>query len=327
MLAGILGEREICACVGVTSMRTSHAFAASAALAALCWSPTAQADGIEGSLKDAPPVAETYVWDGLYVAFGGGAGSFDHNGSINTSKTKTLEKKHCTKWVWFYCVEWSDWEEKWSDTKTKSGTFGDDEWDAFGTIQIGYDRLIHDRFLIGAFADVDIYGDSNNDYSGKLGHEVSVDGNLELERVWSVGGRLGFLVHPCILIYGVGGYTEASLDGSADIEFKKHYGHPTVLTLKAPDELQGYFVGGGGEIKLTKNIGLKFEYRMADYDSESASAYGSTTSDPFWCGYGKKCRVRKDFAADADLDAEVHSIRAALVVKFGEPEHAVEPLK
>jgi outer membrane immunogenic protein len=313
-------------------MRTSQAFAASAVIASLFATSAAQADGMEGGLKDAPRAAETYVWDGLYVAFGGGAGSFDHNGSINTSKTKTLEKSHkiCKQWSGYYCVDWgwSDWEEKWSSgPKTNSGTFGNDEWDAFGTIQIGYDRLLHDRFLIGAFADVDIYADSDNDYSGKLSHKVSVDGNLELDRVWSVGGRIGFLVHPCILLYGVGGYTEAKLDGSADIEFKQHYGYPTVLTLKAPDEMQGYFVGGGGEIKLTKNVGLKFEYRMADYDTESTSAYGSTTSDPFWCGYGKKCRVRKDFSADADLDAEIHSVRAALVVKFGEPEPTLEPLK
>lgn len=315
-------------------LRAGYVFAASTVIAALIASPTARADGMEGSLKDAPPVSEEYVWDGLYVGFGGGAGSFDHRGTINTSKTSTLKKSHkeCKEvgyyWWWgrklSYCKEWgwSDWTEKWSDTSTKSGKFGDDEWHAFGTVQIGYDRLFHKHLLIGAFADVDIYRDADSSISGKLGRSVSLDGSLDLERVWSVGGRLGFLVTPRILLYGVGGYTEAKVDGSLDVSFGS-----TPVSLDLSDDLKGYFIGGGGEIKLRKNISLKLEYRYADYDGMSFSASGQDTFGPYACGYNKKCKITKEYGVDGDLDAEIHSVRAALVVKFGDHEPAPAPLK
>lgn len=306
-------------------LRTRHVVAASSAVLLLATVSSARADGTAGSLKDAPPVAEEYVWDGLYVGIGGGAGSFDHHGEINTFKKKTLEKsqKNCQYYPYFHCT-WTNWEKVGTPhIDTTSNEFGNDDWDIFGTLQIGYDRLFHKHLLIGAFADVDIYRDADNSYSGPLSHKVFADGNLDLERVWSVGGRLGFLLSPRCLIYGVGGYTEAKLDGSADIQFGHYHG----LTLDAPDELKGYFVGGGGEIKLRKNISFKLEYRYADYGSESASVYESSTSDPFWCGYNKKCRITKDFGADVDIDAEIHSIRAALVVKFGDHEQPLAALK
>lgn len=320
-------------------VRAIFLFAASAFMAALGAS-AARADGMEGSLKDAPPVSEEYAWDGLYVGFGGGAGSFDHNGTINTSKLKTTTVKEshkvCEKWdikkVWIghywwpvtYCKKWG-WEtteKSWSgNPDTKSGTFGDDAWNPFGTVQIGYDRLFHKHLLIGAFADVDIYRDADSSISGKL-RGVSFDGSLDLDRVWSVGGRLGFLVTPRILLYGVGGYTEAKVDGSVDVAFGKE-----IVPLDFSDDLKGYFIGGGGEIKLRKNISLKLEYRYADYDGTGGSASGSETYGPYPCGVHKKCKITKEYGADGDFDAEIHSVRAALVVKFGAHEPELAPLK
>lgn len=322
-------------------LRASSIFAASAFAAALGASGAARADGMDGSLKDAPAIAESYAWDGLYVGFGGGVGSFDHNGTINTSKLKKTSVKESHKvceawdskkvrvgyswWPVIYCKKWG-WkttETSWSgDPDTKSGTFGDDDWNLFGTVQIGYDRLFHKHLLIGAFADVDIYRDADSSISGKLGRSVALDGSLDLERVWSVGGRLGFLVTPRILLYGVGGYTEAKLNGALDVSFNK-----TPVSLALSDDLKGYFIGGGGEIKLHRNISFKLEYRYADYDGVSFSASGQDTFGPYACGYNKKCKITKEYGVDGDLDAEIHSVRAALVVKFGDHEPAPAPLK
>jgi outer membrane immunogenic protein len=306
----------------------------------------ARADGENVSLKDVTAApAEQYVWDGFYVGVGIGAGSFDHNVDIDASKSKELQKRHkeCVKYSdgeyleYRECIEygWSDWETKFKKVDSKSASSGDDDWDIFGTAQIGYDRLLHSRVLIGAFADFDFYQDADHSFSEpwieqfrRYKKEVgSIDGDIELDHVWSIGGKVGFLLTPCIALYGVGGYTEASLDGSVDVTFKNHWGKSTVLSMEAPDDLNGYFVGAGGEVKLKKNVSLKFEYRYSEFDGESASASGGSVSNPFRCGYYKECRIVKDFDAHADFDTEIQSVRAVLVLKFDEPERAVASLK
>ncbi len=157
---------------------------------------------------------------------------------------------------------------------------------------------------------------------GKWDKEIaSIDGNIELDHMWSIGGRLGILITPRILLYAVGGYSEASLDGSVDVDF----GHGKKLSLAAPDELQGYFLGGGAELKLRKNVSLKFEYRWTQLDGDDASACDSSSiSWKKWC---KEYELTKDYNAHADFDADIQSVRAVLVLKFDEPERPVAALK
>ncbi len=313
----------------------------SIALAAIAFVITASvgwADGVEGSLKDgpAPLPPEEYVWNGLYVGVGLGAGSFDHDVDVDASKTKTLKKrsKKCKHDDYYkdhvHDCDWSSIDPIYApDPKVKSAHFSNDDWDVFGTVKLGYDRLIHNRFLIGAFVDFDFYNDADSSFSEPWikhygGHKKqigSIDGGIDLDHVWSVGGRLGVLVTPRILLYGVGGYSEASLDGDVNVKFK----HGPTLPLAAPDELQGYFLGGGGEIKLHKNVSLQFEYRWTDLDGDSASA--SASDYDTWIKHCKEFKLTKDYDARADFDGDIQSIRAVLVMKFGEHERPVEPLK
>ncbi len=279
----------------------------------------AAADGYEGgSVKDAPVAAESYIWDGLYAGVGIGVGSFDHDLDVGAHWKKLKQ------------VKWCDYADKFCSLSYPVNygkgydSFGDDDWDVFGTIQLGYDRVLHERFLIGAFTDFDFYHDSEKSYELDLynwwGKAGSIAGSVELEHMWNVGGRLGILVTPRVLIYGVGGYSQA------DIELALHKGN---LSLSSSEDIDGYFVGGGGEVKLTKNLSLKFEYRWTDLDSLSVSGSGKYTSPWKDSCYGK-CEVRyiESVKAHADLDADVHSVRANLVMKFGEPDHvAPAPLK
>jgi len=289
-------------------------------LASVATTVDAAADGIAGSLKDAPLPVEEYVWGGAYVGIVIGGRRFDRDIDIDVSKSKEIKKrdKHC---YGSYCP----WEVVYDKTISDSFNFSDDDWSLFGTVQIGYDRLIRDRFLIGVFADFDFGGDSGGGFSDTWADAykdiATISGKLDIDDVWSIGGRLGILITKRILLYGVGGYTEASLDGDINVDF--NYG-PT-LTIAAPDDLQGYFFGGGVELKLRKNVSLKFEYRLSDYDGS-----GGSDSDQFkkeWEKYGKEYKLTKDFRADADFDAEVHSIRAVLALKLGDVERPIEPLK
>jgi hypothetical protein len=52
---------------------------------------------------------------------------------------------------------------------------------------------------------------------------------------------------------------------------------PTTIALNLPDELDGFTLGGGGEVKLGRNSpwSLKLEYRWSQLDGGSASGSSS----------------------------------------------------
>jgi outer membrane immunogenic protein len=96
---------------------------------------------------------------------------------------------------------------------------------------------------------------------------------------------VGYLVAPNALLYALGGYTQAKFDGQVNLSFGSYSGSsggasifvniPQTLSLSVPDELQGYLVGGGGELKVSDHIALRIEYRYANYAGETNSASAS----------------------------------------------------
>ncbi len=301
------------------------------ALAFAAMTVSAMADGMGGSIKDAPPAPEVYQWNGLSLAVGIGAGRTDT--SVSVDAHKQAEKQHCHFHYGYYdCSAYSNnWYTvagPWS--KNIASVFEEDDWKGFGTLQVAYDRLIHDRILIGAFADIDFYIDGESAFSEKYYHgSAQIDGNFDLNNVWSVGGKLGFLVTPRVLLFGVGGYTEARIDASASASFKWDGLPVHTVSMDFPDELRGWFVGGGAELKLRKDVSLRLEYRYSHFGSESVSASGHFVDGP-WTIYGGdvKSRIVTDVNSHADLDMDIHSVRAALVLKLGDVhDRPVESLK
>lgn len=297
-------------------LRTSaFAYAVIAGVASLAFGSTAFADGMEGGLKGAPAPAPALRdgWSGLYIGAGGGAGRIDRSGS--NDKSIWGKKEHCQKGN--DCGEdGEDWEQVdyWGPISFPN-PFSEDDWEGFGTIQIGYDRLLGDRLLIGAFADVDIYGGSGDTHK-----DYFIKDSFELNHTWNVGGRIGALVTPRVLLYGVGGYTRASFDKSV------HFGRgPRGRKFDDFDSQDGWFAGGGAEVKLRKGVGLKFEYRYADYGSFSDG--DSWASRPRYredCNWVYRTTFGKEWTVKDDL--EIQSVRAVLVFRLDEPE-APAPLK
>lgn len=293
-----------------------------------------------GSLKDEPVAAAepTYVWDGLYVAAGIGVGKVDNSGSFES--WKKIQKQKCLhnydtpsivsidsiESIYVPCY-WQDVYEP-KTYPFADGKFNDDKWEVFGTLQVGYDRVIHDRILVGAFADIDVYPDADNGFHDNVYYDYrkigDVSGNLSLNHVMNLGGRIGLLATPRILLYATGGYSRADLDGSLNFNIY----HGPSLTLDVPNHMSGYFIGAGGEVKVDSNVSLKFEYRFTDLGSAHVSGSASDEGYPYWCGYDK-CRDVTTLNARADLETEIHSVRAALVIKLGDlhREEAAAPLK
>ncbi len=296
-----------------------------------------------GSLKDEPVAAAepTYVWDGLYVAAGIGVAKLGE-GSFDAWKKIQKQKRYCkdqvpsiadefveASVVPTYCDNWSDWKDE-GYPKTfplAKGQF-DDSWEGFGTLQIGYDRLLNDRILIGAFADIDFFPNADSDFHKNISYYDynigSVDSHFSLNHILNFGGRIGGLITPRILLYATGGYSRADIDGGVSVDLK--YGPDLKLAL--PNHMDGYFIGGGGEVKIDRNVSLKFEYRFTDLGSLHADGSKVYDSQP-WCSYGECTRTEKTTSARADFDEQIHSVRAALVIKLDDLHRTEEaaPLK
>jgi opacity protein-like surface antigen len=251
-------------------------------------------------------------WSGLYIGIGGGASRVDHSSSVHTDVTK--DKERCSKYKFNpytgYCH--GGWQDVYGYPKEIfdfTSLFGGEDTEGFGTVQVGYDHLFHNHLLIGAFVDVDIYGSGENDHNGKY-----FGGNFGLNHTWNLGARLGALVTPKVLLYGVGGYTQAGIDNSIHVPFGPK--------LEDFDDAKGWFVGGGGEVKLRPGLSLKLEYRYADYDSFSDQ--GSKTWGPFYdlkdCDWYRKTYTVN---SKADDDLTVQSVRALLVFRLDEPDKPV----
>jgi outer membrane immunogenic protein len=133
----------------------------------------------------------------------------------------------------------------------------------FGTVQVGYDRQLLPRWVAGVFFDYDF---DSIDSSFKVG--ATGLGTLKfpfnLTDQWTVGGRVGYLVNPYTLVYGLGGYTEA------------HFDLPTGTH---NNTFSGFSAGAGIETNLMGNWFLKGEYRFSGLENQTIFAHDFFCAD------------------------------------------------
>src|SRR4029453_12451054 len=212
---------------------TKRAFLGAAAIAALLSNPATAADlPRKAPLMAAPAV---YNWTGFYIKGGGGYGMW-------AADTITIRSDG----VCALCVP------------TRQGGRG---W--FGTVGGGFGVQLSDRWINGAFADVDF---------------ASIKGNIQdqgpfsvaeakLNQAWAVGARLGYLINPAVLTYVSGGYTQARFKGGLAIN--NLIAAPFGFSYRGFNT-SGGFVGGGFEYSLAWLPGLfwRSEYRLAQYNKK-----------------------------------------------------------
>lgn len=254
---------------------------------------------------------------------------------MHTAAEKKRQKKFkCSKFPPYTCY---DIINKKFDDDSVSVSSEDDDWSLFGTLQVGYDRLLTDRFLIGVFADYDFYRDSDLTFF-KEKHGDWINGKVERDGMWTIGGRLGVLLSPRILVYGLAGYSRMNLEGQMNAYFTDPHDYifnsnPTDLKLRIDDNVDGWTAGGGLEAKLDKRWSLKFEYRWSHFGGASAEVdntrYDSTSLSSCY-NYNKKCKwirkIHENGRLDLD-DTDIHSVRAVLSLKLGSHEEPIAPLK
>ena len=127
---------------------------------------------------------------------------------------------------------------------------------AFGG-ELGYDIVTRSGFVIGAYAGIE--GATTKDCTAIVGNDALC---LEAKRNITAGVRAGAVVGKGLL-YAKGGYTQGRL--------KISYENATTPALNDSDSgnLDGFHVGAGYEVDITRNTYAKIEYVYTNYDTSN----------------------------------------------------------
>jgi outer membrane immunogenic protein len=226
----------------------------------------AAADGIPSKGHVRAPVADVGPnWNGFYVGVGIGAGAVVHDVSLSAQEYDYAEEMRVL--------------DMGGSSIGLDGLGGEG---IFGTVTVGYDRVIRPGWVAGVFADYDFGSNISTEIYGGGESFSLADHNYS----WAIGARLGMLANPGTLLYVTAGYTQTEFDffeGSLSKTF------------------DGYFVGAGVETFLRDNWTLKLEYRFTQFDSETlASGYIGP------------------IALSIDDEPSMHTARLVLSYKFGQ---------
>jgi outer membrane immunogenic protein len=142
----------------------------------------------------------------------------------------------------------------------------------FGTIEVGADYQIGERFVVGVQADYTMSGIST-DIDGEIAGLGSASYELEASDSFSVLGRFGMLSSPNVLWFGLAGWTHTSFNG--DVEVEDNVGN-TVYSESYNFDADGLTVGVGFEAMLTESVSWKTEYRYTSYDTVEILDLGRT---------------------------------------------------
>jgi len=304
----------------------------------------------EGSMKDAPaPLPPVATWTGFYIGAGVGAGAVVHE--LDVSAFEDYYAKNCNDYPSFSVKEVSN-EEAISLEQPHTSIYELDHCGGseaslnfdgiggeglFGTAQIGYDWQFKPRAVFGFFGDVDVSSISTDlDFSatggefirsrdmlatngienGSYDSEFSGSGELELDWMWTIGARLGFLPTPDTLVYILAGYTQAEFD---DPSITLRWGRDSETFSTSLDTFSGVTVGAGMETRLNHNWGLKLEYRFTQFQDEELFSWSDSWGE---CGcWGTEAGV------SADLEPSIHTGRVLLTYRFNRAPEPLESFK
>ena len=194
-----------------------------------------------------PAAADSERWQGWSIGLSAGAGAFVWN-------TNTLDAST-------------------GDTTNIDGAGGEG---VLGDVFVAYDHVVHGNFVLGTqfeatYADVKLSGTST-DAAGVTTTEWGP------ERMFSVLGRVGYIVNPSTLFYGLVGWTNANFE----LDWKTT--DPTASPGGAVgSDHNGLSLGVGLQTFVAENTSIRAEYRFTEFDTFTYSdpSNGDTTSlDP-----------------------------------------------
>lgn len=210
-----------------------------------------------------PCAATANEWSGVYI--GGGIGADAATTDIGISDAES------------------------GDAFALDGLGGGD----FGaTLKAGADWQIANWLVIGAFVDYDwstIKTTAHFEAGDEFGIQTGDVKLLDLQHSWAIGGRIGVIVSPHTLAYGLLGYTRAKLSDPSltqTTEISDPFDEEVTVTTGRSEialpTFDGIVFGGGFEHRLNNNISLWAEYRQSQFGTERLIAVegSALTFDP-----------------------------------------------
>ncbi len=153
--------------------------------------------------------------------------------------------------------------------------------DIAGTATLGFDYQVQ-NWIAGVFGLFDFGGNGNAHFTvnGFVGGGSVSSEAASIDESWTAGGRLGYLIVPDALVYGLAGYTTAnfhsvtySIAGEGD----------ALAGTASTSVFHGVTVGGGFEKLITDSLSARFEYRNTRYDAQTgfgAPGFTNTEAQP-----------------------------------------------
>jgi opacity protein-like surface antigen len=168
---------------------------------------------------------------------------------------------------------------------------------------------------------------NNFDFTGG---SATLDAKVGIDWSISVGGRFGYLATPDTLLYLLAAYTHAELENA---RFDVNITDPVTVTpfptsglsptntqfsFNLPDEVDGFTLGAGSEVRLGGGWSLKGEYRFTWLDGEAKRA---SSQEIQCCGITAGADpddVARTIDSDAavDMDLDIQTVRAMLAYRF-----------
>lgn len=205
-----------------------------------------------------------------------------------------------------------DWVETTTGTGTLLGSGNDDSRGSaglFGTVGAGYDWQVRDRWVLGAFTDFDFgkskHTETDQWFAAGAGNSGKAGWEIERNRTWTIGARVGLLTSNTSMVYGLVGYSRTSLD----VTVFEENDTPESLRTSGSLDFSGLVLGVGLEQDLGNGFSLKGEYRYTNYGSES---------------FGSHVELDATKTESDEFDLDSHSVRLTLAYKFGRRSDAIE---
>jgi outer membrane immunogenic protein len=282
----------------------------------------------EGSMKDAPAPMPVATWTGFYIGGGVGAGAVVHE--LDVDAYEDVSKRTCSRNGYRYdyvCGDYSPYSQSGANLNF-DGIGGEG---LFGTVQAGYDWQFAPRAVFGVFGDFDWSGiETDLDFSASTdGYTwLSGDGEVDMEYMWTIGARLGYLATPDTLVYLLAGYSQAEFD---DPSITVDFDGDSETFRTSLDTFSGFTVGAGMETRLDHNWGLKLEYRFTQLSDEKLFSVSGSEYDGGWqCSYGCAYDSKKylvESGVSAELEPSIHTGRVVLTYRFNRAPEPIESLK
>jgi outer membrane immunogenic protein len=257
---------------------------------------------------DIAPVEPIPTWSGFHIGVGGGYGAALHDGFLDVEGTVSIDDDEDE---FFNSLFFDD--------------MGDESW--LGTVEAGFDWDFGGGFVLGIFGD---YTFTN--FKSEAGDFLCEDGGpadclgkafeVEVDDIWTVGGRLGWASSEQTLWYVLGGYSQGKVQANAAIFGQEDADDDTTgfgERFFGDDNWEGGFTVGAGVETMWDNVSLKLEYRYTDLGSVGSffsTDDGDTTIAIDILDQGCDADCIEITESEHDYDTHIHTIRAVLAWRF-----------